>query len=45
MRNPSVVRRIGANARRTAQKVFNYDRYLSDWMRLVDKVVGSAARS
>ena len=45
LRNPSVVRRIGANARRTAQKVFNYDRYLSDWAKLVDKVVGSAARS
>jgi glycosyltransferase involved in cell wall biosynthesis len=41
-KNPAAVRRIGAEARRTACTVFNYDRYLNDWLELVDAVAGTA---
>jgi hypothetical protein len=41
-KNPAAVRRIGAEARRTACTVFNYDRYLNDWLEFVDAVAGTA---
>lgn len=39
-KNPAAVRRIGAEARRTACTVFNYDRYLSEWTALATGVAG-----
>ena len=40
VRNPDEARRIGANARRTAMDVFNYDRFLGDWLELVRDMLG-----
>jgi hypothetical protein len=40
MRNPDEARRIGANARRTAMDVFNYDRFLAEWKKLARDIVG-----
>ena len=40
LRNPEEARRIGARARATAMDVFNYERFLSDWERLVAEAVG-----
>lgn len=40
MRNPGAVRRIGAEARKTAIDVFNHDRYLADWRKLITDMVG-----
>lgn len=34
-RNPAAVRRIGAEARRTAAHVFNHDRYLGEWQEIL----------
>jgi glycosyltransferase involved in cell wall biosynthesis len=39
-KNPAAVRRIGAEARRTACTVFNYDRYLNEWAALATEVAG-----
>lgn len=39
-KNPAAVRRIGAEARRTARTVFNYDRYLNEWAALASEVAG-----
>ena len=43
MRNPDETRRIGANARRTATDVFNYDRFLGDWLALARDVADELA--
>ena len=40
MRNPDEARRIGANARRTAMDVFNYDRFLAQWKKLARELLG-----
>jgi len=40
MRNPAAVRRIGAEARKTAISVFNHDRYLAEWRKTIADVVG-----
>jgi glycosyltransferase involved in cell wall biosynthesis len=37
-RHPAVVRKIGAEARRTATRIFNHDRFLADWTRLIASV-------
>ena len=39
MRSPEAVRKIGAEARRTALDVFNHDRYLSEWTALLRSIV------
>jgi len=39
MRHSDVVRKIGAEARRTALDVFNHDRYLSEWTALLRSIV------
>lgn len=39
MRNPDATRRIGAASRAKALEVFHIDRYLSDWSRLLAKLV------
>lgn len=40
IRNPDQTRRIGAAGRTLAMDVFNHDRFLGDWMKLVGKLVG-----
>lgn len=40
MRNPDALRRIGAEARKTAINIFNHDRYLADWRKLIVDEVG-----
>ena len=39
MRNPKMVRSIGAAARRTAIDVFNHDRYLGEWHTVLSTVI------
>jgi glycosyltransferase involved in cell wall biosynthesis len=39
-REPDAARRIGRNARRTALKLFNHDRFQADWRALIREVVG-----
>jgi glycosyltransferase involved in cell wall biosynthesis len=40
MRNPKAVTEIGAAARKTAIDIFNHDRYLSDWDKLISCMIG-----
>jgi glycosyltransferase involved in cell wall biosynthesis len=40
MRHPAAVRQIGAASRKTALDVFNYDRYLADWRKLISDTIG-----
>jgi hypothetical protein len=40
MRDPGLVRRIGAEGRKTAIDLFNHDRYLADWRRVIAEVAG-----
>ena len=39
MRHPDAVRKMGSEARKTAMNVFNHDRYLADWSKLLKTVV------
>ena len=43
--NPAEVRRIGANARRTAEERFHISRFVSEWNTLIDEVVSPHARA
>jgi hypothetical protein len=40
VRHPAAVRQIGAESRKTALDIFNYDRYLADWRKLISDVIG-----
>ncbi len=38
--NPSAARQIGAKGRKTAMDIFNHDRYLADWRKLISDTIG-----
>jgi glycosyltransferase involved in cell wall biosynthesis len=40
VRHPAAVRQIGAESRKTALDIFNYDRYLADWHKLISDIIG-----
>jgi len=40
VRHPAAVRQIGAESRKTALDLFNYDRYLADWRKLISDTIG-----
>jgi hypothetical protein len=40
LRNPRAAREIGLRGRGTAMDVFNHDRYLQDWKRILDELKG-----
>jgi glycosyltransferase involved in cell wall biosynthesis len=40
MRSPNAVRQIGSEGRKTAIDVFNHDRYLADWRKLLSDTIG-----
>lgn len=40
VRKPEQTRKMGAEARRTAMNLFNHDRYLAEWQRLIRETVG-----
>lgn len=42
-RNRGAAERMGLEARKTALDVFNHDRYLAAWTRLIEEAVGGAA--
>lgn len=42
LRNPKSTRRIGANGRRTAQRLFNSERFIAQWNRLLVGTVAGA---
>lgn len=39
-RRPAAVRQIGAESRKTALDIFNHDRYLADWRKLISDTIG-----